>query len=67
MKRILIFILVFMLCIPLNVKAYEPTGHKGILDVAFENGGKLLARMKPSDYQIAVSYTHLTLPTNYSV
>ncbi|HNZ74075.1 MAG TPA: hypothetical protein PKH00_01525 [Bacilli bacterium] len=55
MKRILIFILVFMLCIPLNVKAYEPTGHKGILDVAFENGGKLLARMKPSDYQIVNS------------
>ena len=55
MKRILVLVFVFMLCLPQTLRAYEPTGHKGILDVEFDEGGKLLARMKPADYQIVNS------------
>lgn len=49
-KGFLLFLLLFV-CFGIKVSAYEPTGHEGITDVIFYDGGKILSRMKSREIQ----------------
>lgn len=45
MKKTIILILLLFMISGINVLGYEPTGHEGITDVTFYEGGNILSRM----------------------
>ncbi|MDD2258770.1 MAG: hypothetical protein PHU02_00610 [Bacilli bacterium] len=45
MKKVFILLLFVFIVSGINVKGYESTGHEGITDVTFYDGGNILSRM----------------------
>lgn len=45
MKKVFIMFLMCFMIVGIKVDAYEPTGHEGITDVTFYEGGSILSRM----------------------